>query len=42
MKTGYAEAIRRGAATCVKMDGDGQVSAEDVGDSRRRCWKERP
>jgi glycosyltransferase involved in cell wall biosynthesis len=32
MKTGYAEAIRRGAAICVKMDGDGQVSAEDVGD----------
>ena len=32
MKTGYVEAIRRGAAICVKMDGDGQMSAEGVGD----------
>jgi dolichol-phosphate mannosyltransferase len=32
MKTGYAEAIRRGAAICVKIDGDGQMSADDVGD----------
>ncbi len=30
MKTGYAEALRRGAEICVKMDGDGQMSAEDL------------
>lgn len=30
VKTGYLEAIRRGAAICVKMDGDGQMSAEDL------------
>jgi dolichol-phosphate mannosyltransferase len=32
MKTGYAEALRRGAQICVKMDGDGQMSAEDLDD----------
>jgi dolichol-phosphate mannosyltransferase len=32
MKTGYAEAMRRGADVCVKMDGDGQMSAEDIDD----------
>lgn len=32
MKTGYAEALRRGAAVCVKMDGDGQMSAAHVDD----------
>jgi glycosyltransferase involved in cell wall biosynthesis len=31
MKSGYAEAMQRGAAICVKMDGDGQMSADDVG-----------
>ncbi|MBX3133295.1 MAG: glycosyltransferase family 2 protein [Gemmatimonadaceae bacterium] len=30
VKTGYAEAMRRGAGICVKMDGDGQMSAEDL------------
>lgn len=30
MKSGYAEAMRRGAKICVKMDGDSQMSAEDV------------
>lgn len=30
MKTGYAEALRLGAEICVKMDGDGQMSAEDL------------
>lgn len=30
MKTGYAEAMRRGAEVCVKMDGDGQMSADDL------------
>ena len=30
MKTGYAEAMRRGALVCVKMDGDGQMSPEDL------------
>src|SRR5688572_11750722 len=30
MKTGYAEAMRRGAQLCVKMDGDGQMSADDL------------
>lgn len=29
-KTGYDEALRRGADICVKMDGDGQMSAEDL------------
>lgn len=29
-KTGYLEAIRRGAEICVKMDGDGQMHAEDL------------
>jgi glycosyltransferase involved in cell wall biosynthesis len=32
MKSGYAEAMRRGADLCVKMDGDGQMSAEDLDD----------
>jgi dolichol-phosphate mannosyltransferase len=32
MKTGYTEALRRGAGICVKMDGDGQMSAEDLDD----------
>jgi glycosyltransferase involved in cell wall biosynthesis len=32
MKTGYAEAIRQGAAICVKMDGDGQMNPEDLDD----------
>ena len=31
MKSGYTEAIRRGAGICVKMDGDGQMSAGDIG-----------
>jgi dolichol-phosphate mannosyltransferase len=30
MKTGYAEAMRRGADICVKMDGDGQMSGDDL------------
>jgi dolichol-phosphate mannosyltransferase len=30
VKTGYAEALRLGATVCVKMDGDGQMSAEDL------------
>jgi dolichol-phosphate mannosyltransferase len=30
MKTGYAEGLRRGAEVCVKMDGDGQMSADDL------------
>jgi glycosyltransferase involved in cell wall biosynthesis len=30
MKSGYAEALRRGAAIVVKMDGDGQMSADDL------------
>lgn len=30
MKSGYAEALRRGAEVCVKMDGDGQMSADDL------------
>lgn len=30
VKTGYAEALRRGASVCVKMDGDGQMRAEDL------------
>ena len=30
MKTGFAEALRRGAAICVKMDGDGQMAACDL------------
>ena len=30
MKTGYAEALRLGATVCVKMDGDGQMSARDL------------
>lgn len=30
MKTGYTEAMRRGAEICVKMDGDGQMSATDL------------
>jgi len=30
MKTGYAEGLRRGAEICVKMDGDGQMSAADL------------
>lgn len=30
MKTGYLEALRRGAEVCVKMDGDGQMSAADI------------
>jgi dolichol-phosphate mannosyltransferase len=30
VKTGYAEALRRGAEICVKMDGDGQMSGEDL------------
>jgi len=32
MKTGYIEAMRRGAEICVKMDGDGQMSADDLDD----------
>lgn len=32
MKTGYVEAMRRGAEVCVKMDGDGQMSATDLDD----------
>jgi glycosyltransferase involved in cell wall biosynthesis len=32
MKAGYAEALARGAEICVKMDGDGQMSAEDLDD----------
>src|SRR5262249_27747065 len=32
MKTGYREALRRDVALCVKMDGDGQMSAEDLDD----------
>lgn len=32
VKTGYAEAVRRGADVCVKMDGDGQMSADDIDD----------
>lgn len=32
MKTGYTEALRRGAAILVKMDGDGQMSADDLDD----------
>lgn len=30
MKTGYREALRLGADVCVKMDGDGQMSADDL------------
>jgi len=30
MKTGYREALRLGATVCVKMDGDGQMSAADL------------
>lgn len=30
MKTGYAEALRAGADVCVKMDGDGQMHADDL------------
>jgi len=30
MKSGYREAMNRGAAICVKMDGDGQMSADDL------------
>ena len=30
MKTGYLEALRLGATVCVKMDGDGQMSARDL------------
>jgi dolichol-phosphate mannosyltransferase len=30
MKTGYREAVRRGATICVKLDGDGQMHAEDI------------
>src|SRR5687767_2247206 len=30
MKSGYDEAVRLGADICVKMDGDGQMSAEDL------------
>jgi dolichol-phosphate mannosyltransferase len=30
VKTGYAEALRSGAEVVVKMDGDGQMSAEDL------------
>lgn len=30
MKTGYDEAMRLGADVCVKMDGDGQMSADDL------------
>lgn len=30
MKTGYAEAVRLGARVCVKMDGDGQMHADDL------------
>jgi dolichol-phosphate mannosyltransferase len=32
MKTGYTEAMRRGATILVKMDGDGQMSADDLDD----------
>ena len=32
MKSGYREAMHRRAAVCVKMDGDGQMSAEDLDD----------
>src|SRR5687768_13575081 len=32
MKTGYAEAMRLGARVCVKMDGDGQMSPNDLDD----------
>ena len=30
VKDGYREALKRGATICVKMDGDGQMSAEDL------------
>lgn len=30
VKTGYMEAMRLGAEVCVKMDGDGQMSATDL------------
>ena len=32
MKTGYAEALKLGAAIVVKMDGDGQMSADHLDD----------
>ncbi len=32
MKSGYLEAMRLGAGVCVKMDGDGQMSAADIDD----------
>jgi glycosyltransferase involved in cell wall biosynthesis len=32
VKTGYLEAMRRGAEICVKMDGDGQMRGEDLDD----------
>lgn len=32
VKSGYAEAIRLGATVCVKLDGDGQMSADDLDD----------
>ena len=30
VKTGYIEAMRRGASICVKLDGDGQMNAADI------------
>ncbi len=32
VKTGYTEAMRRGATICVKLDGDGQMNAADIDD----------
>jgi glycosyltransferase involved in cell wall biosynthesis len=32
VKAGYREALRLGARICVKMDGDGQMSADDLDD----------
>jgi dolichol-phosphate mannosyltransferase len=32
VKSGYAEAMRQGATICVKLDGDGQMSADDLDD----------
>jgi glycosyltransferase involved in cell wall biosynthesis len=32
MKTGYREALKRGATICVKLDGDGQMDPADIDD----------
>jgi dolichol-phosphate mannosyltransferase len=32
MKSGYREALQRGATICVKLDGDGQMNPDDIAD----------